>query len=224
MVRALEGRFLVADKEGAQYEASALIIATGMPHRSLGVPGEERFQRQGVFYHPLEEGALVSGWQVAMVGDGNSALQGAIELSGLCPRVYVVSLGEWTADAAVQEKVNTLGNVSALMGYAVTEICGDQRVVGVEVKCQKTGNERHLTVQGVFFESGWSPFTDVVSSLVDLNGHGEIKIRPDCSTSFPGIFAAGNVTDAFGKRFIIATGEGAKAALSAHEYLLNVKR
>ena len=215
--------FKVLTKEGEQYEASVLIIATGMRRRFLEVPGEAHLQRRGVFYQHLEEGALVTGLQVAIVGGGNSALQGAIELAGLCPRVYVVSLGEWTADAAVQEDVKARGNVVALKGYAVTEIYGDQRVTGVKVKCQKTGNERDLAVKGVFIEIGWRPFADVVSSLVDLNGQGEIQIRPDCSTSCPGIFAAGDVTDAFGKRVIIATGEGAKAALSAHAYFLRVK-
>lgn len=222
-VRPFEDHFLVVDKEGDQYEATSVIIATGMRRRFLKVPGEERLQRRGVFYQHLEEGALMTGLQVAVVGGGNSALQGAIELAGLCPRVYVVSLGEWTADAAVQEEVKALGNVVALKGYAVTEICGDQRVAGVKVKCQKTEKKRHLAVKGVFIEIGWRPFADVVSSLVDLNSQGEIQIRPDCSTSCPGIFAAGDVTDAFGKRVIIATGEGAKAALSAHEYLIKIR-
>lgn len=212
----------VLTKGGEQYEASALIIATGMRRRFLGVPGEERLQRRGVFYQHLEDGALVAGLEVAVVGGGNSALQGAIELSRICPKVHVISLGDWTADSAVQEEVNALGNVIPLKGHAVAEICGEQRVAGVRVKSQLSGEERYLPVGGIFIEIGWMPNTGVVSSLVDLNSHGEIKVRPNCSTSCPGIFAAGDVTDAFGKRVVIAVGEGAKAALSAHEYLLNV--
>ncbi|MDT7040760.1 NAD(P)/FAD-dependent oxidoreductase [Candidatus Nitronereus thalassa] len=219
-VQSFENHFLVTDKREAQYEASAVIIATGMRRRLLNVPGEERLQRQGVFYQHMEEGALVTGHEVAVVGGGNSALQGASELSRICPKVYVVSIGEWTADLAVREEVESLGNVVALKGYAVEEIWGDRRVSAVKVKCQETGKERYLQVHGVFIEIGWRPFADLVSSLVDLNARGEIQIRPDCSTSCPGIFAAGDVTDAFGKRVIIATGEGAKAALSAHEYLM----
>ncbi len=175
-----------------------------------------------MFYQHLEDGALVASQEVAVVGGGNSALQGAIELSRICPKVHLISLGDWTADSAVQEEVNTLGNVIALKGNSVAEICGEQRVAGVRIKSQESGEERYLPVGGIFIEIGWVPNTDAVSSLVDLNSRGEIQIRPNCSTSCPGIFAAGDVTDAFGKRVVIAVGEGVKAALGAHEYLLNV--
>jgi thioredoxin reductase len=100
---------------------------------------------------------------------------------------------------------------------------GEQRVAGVQVKNQESGEEQYFPVGGSFIELGWMPNTETVSSLVDLNSRGEIQIRPDCSTSCEGVFAAGDVTNAFGKLVIIAIGEGAKAALSAHEYLLNVR-
>lgn len=100
---------------------------------------------------------------------------------------------------------------------------GEQRVAGVQVKNQESGEEQYFPVGGSFIELGWMPNAEAVSSLVDLNSRGEIKIRPDCSTSCQGVFAAGDVTNAFGKLVIIAVGEGAKAALSAHEYLLNVQ-
>ncbi len=212
--------FMVTTQENGRYQAKAVIIATGMRRRMLGVPGEDRLQRRGVFYQHVEEGILVSGLEVAVVGGGNSALQGASELSRHCPRVYLISLGDWTADVAVQEEVKALGNVTALKGYTVQEICGDQRVSGLRVKCLRSAEERYYDVKGVFIEIGWRPYAELVASLVALNARGEIPIQPDCSTSCPGIFAAGDVSDVFGKRVIIAAGEGAKAALSAHEYLM----
>lgn len=215
--------FAVSTQEGARYEATSLLIATGMRRRHLGVPGEERFQRRGVFYQHVEEGALVAGSEVAVVGGGNSALQAASKLSLLCPRVHVISLGDWTADTAVKEEVAALPNVIPLKNYSVQEIYGDHRATGLRVKCRESSEDRELEVSGVFIEIGWAPNTALLSSLVSLNQRGEIQIRPDCSTSCPGIFAAGDVTDAFGKRVIIAAGEGAKAALSAYEYLLRAE-
>jgi len=181
-------------------------------------------QRRGVFYQHVEEGALVAGLEVAVVGGGNSALQGASHLSRHCPRVYLISLGNWTADVAVQEEVMALNNVTSLKGYTVQEIYGEHRVSGLRVNCLESGKEQLCDVKGVFIEIGWRPYADPVSSLVDLNARGEIPIQPDCSTSCPGIFAAGDVSDVFGKRVIIAAGEGAKAALSAHEYLIRKEK
>jgi len=212
--------FMVTTQEDGPYQAQAVIIATGMRRRMLGVPGEDRLQRRGVFYQHVEEGALVADLEVAVVGGGNSALQGASHLSRHCPRVHLVSLGDWTADIAVQEEVKALNNVTALKGYTVQEIFGEHRVSGLRVKCLESGEEQLCDVKGVFIEIGWRPYADPVSSLVDLNPRGEIPIQPDCSTGCPGIFAAGDVSDVFGKRVIIAAGEGAKAALSAHEYLM----
>ena len=218
------GGFVVTTQEDGRYQAQAVIMATGMRRRMLGVPGEDRLQRRGVFYQHVEEGALVAGLDVAVVGGGNSALQGASDLSRHCPRVYLISLGDWTADVAVQEEVKALENVTALKGYTVQEILGDQRVSGLRVKCLESGDEQLCDVKGVFIEIGWRPYADLVASIVELNARGEILIEPDCSTSCPGIFAAGDVSNVFGKRVIIAAGEGAKAALSAHEYLMRKKK
>jgi alkyl hydroperoxide reductase subunit F len=219
-VQSSTGGFIVTTQEDGRYQAQAVIIATGMRRRMLGVPGEDRLQRRGVFYQHVEEGGLVAGLEVAVVGGGNSALQGASDLSRHCSQVYLISLGDWTADAAVQEEVKALDNVTPLKGYTVQEIFGEQRVSGLRVKCLESGEEQLCDVKGVFIEIGWRPYAEPVSSLVDLNARGEIPIKPDCSTSCPGIFAAGDVSDVFGKRVIIAAGEGAKAALSAHEYLI----
>ncbi len=168
-VQSFPGGFTVTTQEGGRYQAQAVLIATGMRRRVLGVPGEERLQRRGVFYQHVEEGALVAGLDVAVVGGGNSALQGASDLSRQCPRVYVISLGDWTADVAVQEEVKALDNVTALRGYTVQEIHGEQRVSGLRVKYLKSGEERSYDVKGVFIEIGWRPYADLISTLVDLN-------------------------------------------------------
>ena len=106
----------------------------------------------------------------------------------------------------------------------MTAFTGDRTLGGVVIRKMAGEETASLPAQGVFIAIGFKPNSGLLSHLVDLNDRGEIVIRPDCSTSYPGIFAAGDITNAFGKRIIIASGEGAKAALSARQYLLDLNK
>ena len=219
-----EDVFAVRLDQGKTYRSRALIVATGMSRNRLNVPGEEKFQRRGICYSVVQDAPLFAGKNVMVVGGGNSATQAAADLAEICKHVSVVSVTPLTADPDEIEKMGRLKNVTVYERHQVEEIGGRDKVEWVRIRPLEKGEARTVSVEGVFIEIGFFPNSGVVSGLVELNERGEIKIRKDCSTSFPGIFAAGDVTDAFGKRIIIAAGEGAKAAMAVRMFLRARKR
>jgi len=212
--------FRVTVNEGETYRARALIIATGMRRRRLNVPGEEALQRQGVFYGNIQDVSFVEGADVAIVGGGNSALQIVETLHSVVGTIHLISNSILKADPIVIERVEAFPNLRKYEGFEVLEIVGEKRVEGISIRNRSDGKEKRLSVGGVFISIGLQPNSALFEGLVERNARGEIRIAPDCSTSRPGIFAAGDLTDAYGKRIVIASGEGAKAALAAREYLL----
>jgi len=218
-VEASNAGFQVATAGGNSYQARALIVATGMNPRRLDVPGEEEFQRRGVFYGYTGDFSFMEGRRVAVVGGGNSALQMVENLKSVASSIYLVSHGNLTGDPAVIERVLRIPNFERFEQRQVTRLTGSSKLEGIRFRRLGAEEETELAVDGVFIAIGFTPASELVAHLVELNPLGEIRISADCSTSRPGIFAAGDVTDAFGKRIIIASGEGAKAAMAAHTYL-----
>lgn len=219
-----EGEFQVTTAQLAVFTAKALIMATGMSRRQLGVPGEERFLRKGIFYGTIQELAFVDGEDVVVIGGGNTAMQAVENLHTVARKISLISTSEPSADAAVWERVACIPNLQTYVGYKVVEFRGDGTLTGVTIKKLAGDETLDLPVKGAFVAVGLKPNSSLAAPLVKLNARGEIMINPDCSTSYPGLFAAGDVTDAFGKRIIIASGEGAKAALAARQYLLNLRK
>ena len=216
--------FLITDSELNRYKAKALIVATGMTRRKLGVPGEEKFQRKGIFYAKVQDYSLVQGKDVVVVGGGNSALQIVEDLHTVASEVHVVSDVPLTADAELADRVSQFRNVHKHEGYLATEFKGEETLSAVQVR-ERGGKETfEIAAGGAFIAIGLRPNSHLVSELADLNEHEEIMIESDCSTSCPGLFAAGDVTDAYGKRIIIAAGEGARACLAAKEYILDLRK
>jgi alkyl hydroperoxide reductase subunit F len=222
-VEAADGGFRVTVSGPREYSTKALIVATGMTRRKLKVPGEEEFQRRGVFYGNIQDLSFVQGGDVVVIGGGNSALQMAGNLHGVARSVALVSTTKLTADAVVIERTNALANVKVYEEFKVLEFRGEKTLSGVVIRKMASDETVKLPSKGVFIAIGLQPNASWISHLVSINEKGEIKINPDCSTSYPGIFAAGDVTDAFGKRIIIASGEGAKAAMAARQYILKQK-
>lgn len=219
------GGFLVRTSTELVYKTRTLIIATGMTRRRLGIPGEEEFQRRGIFYGNVPDLTFVQGEDAAVIGGGNSALQMVESLQGVARRIYLISNSELKGDPAVIERVSRIPNLHRYEGYETLEFCGDRSLRWVSIReREEDGSIIAIRVRGAFIAIGQQPNASLVSSLVEMNTRGEIIIGPDCSTSCPGLFAAGDVTDAYGKRIIIAAGEGAKAAIAAREYLLNLER
>lgn len=222
-VEATDRGFKVTVSGVQGYSAKALIIAAGMTRRKLGVPGEEKFQRRGVFFGNIQDLSYIQGEDVVVIGGGNSALQMVENLHNVAGNVALVSTAKLTADAVLIQRTEAMGNVKVYEEYKTVEFNGEKSLSSVSIRKMASEETCEIPARGVFIAIGLKPNASWISHLVNLNEKGEIKIGPDCSTSFPGIFAAGDVTDAFGKRIIIASGEGAKAALAARQYILKQK-
>jgi len=222
-IEPVEAGFHITVSNLKTYHAKALIAATGMTRRKLNVAGEEEFQRRGVFYGNIQDLSFVQGEAAAVIGGGNSALQIVENLHHVARDISLISDSELLADPVIVERITKYENLRKYEGYKVLEFRGGKTLSSVAVRKMGSDETLEIPVSGVFIAIGLHPNTACISHLADLNDRGEIIIGPDCSTSCPGIFAAGDVTNAFGKRIIIASGEGAKAALAARHYILKLK-
>jgi len=212
--------FAVTTSGGRAIRARAVIVASGKRPRELGVAEERRMIGRGLSYCATCDGPLFAGLDVAVVGGGNSAVQAAIEMSKIASKVYIVSRNPWRADPVLADRVDQLKNLERRIGYTVTGIVGESRVEGLRIRARDSGRDEVIAVRGVFVEIGLTPNSEFVRGLVELNQWAEIVVDCRCRTSLPGLFAAGDVTNVNDKQIVVAAGEGAKAALSAHEYLL----
>ena len=169
-------------------------------------------------FHRL--GHLFKGKRIVIVGAGNSALEAAIEMSPVAKEVTLVSRGEWSGDAILQDKVNA-SDVVVLKGYEPMAVHGDDKVTGFGIRHRDSGEVRQLDVDGVFIEIGLAASSDYVLDILETNGRGEIHVDRELDTGVRGVFAAGDVNDGTDKQVIIAAAEGAKAALAAFNYLVH---
>jgi alkyl hydroperoxide reductase subunit F len=212
--------FVIKTKFGGEYRGKTVIVATGKRPKRLDVPGEKELTGRGVSYCVTCDAPLFTNKSVAVIGGGNSAVSAALDLSKLASKVYLVARSALKADPILIEKLGKEEKVTVLLGFLPKEILGKERVVGIVVKDQKKGEEKEISLDGVFVEVGLVPNTDFLKGLLAVNELGEIIVNCNCETSEEGVFACGDVTNVSGKQIIIACGEGAKAALAAYRYLL----
>ncbi|MGK5012868.1 alkyl hydroperoxide reductase subunit F [Janthinobacterium sp. MDB2-8] len=207
---------------GAILKAKTVILATGARWREINVPGEKEYRNHGVAYCPHCDGPLFKGKRVAVIGGGNSGVEAAIDLAGLVKHVTLIEFGaELRADAVLQRKLHSLANVTVITSAQTTEIHGDGKIVnGLSYTDRVSGESKKVELEGVFVQIGLVPNTEWLKGTVALSRHGEIEVDARGQTSIPGVFAAGDVTTVPYKQIIIATGEGAKAALSAFDHLI----
>jgi alkyl hydroperoxide reductase subunit F len=211
--------FEIKAESGEDYQARAVIVATGKRPRQLNVPGEDRLKGKGVTYCAICDGPIFAGQKVSVIGGGNSALEAALDMVKIGDHVYLVSLTSLAGDQMLIERMKEASNLTTLLEHQVLSIEGSNRVEGIRVRDLKTGIEKRLEVGGVFVEIGLMPSSAIVKDIVRLNELGEIEVNCACETGVPGLFAAGDVTNVPGKQIVVAAGEGAKAALAAHKYL-----
>lgn len=206
---------------GDTYEAGSLILAFGLTPRDLGVPGEEKFRGKGISYCATCDAPFFRNKTVAVVGGGNSALDAALLLSKIAAKVYLVHRrDEFKGEEILVGQVKENDKIELVLSSGVREVKGDKLIESIIVE-NKDGNKKEIMVNGIFVEIGHEVKADFIRSLVKLNEKNEIIIDSNCQTSEPGIFAAGDVTDIEYKQIVISAGEGAKAALSAYQYLQN---
>jgi alkyl hydroperoxide reductase subunit F len=215
-------RIEVQTASGAVLKAKSVILATGARWREINVPGEQEYRNHGVAYCPHCDGPLFKGKRVAVIGGGNSGVEAAIDLAGIVKHVTLIEFGaELRADAVLQRKLRSLPNVDVIVSAQTTEIHGDGKIVNaLSYKDRVSGEARKVELEGVFVQIGLVPNTEWLKDTVALSRHGEIEVDARGQTSLPGVFAAGDVTTVPYKQIIIATGEGAKAALSAFDHLI----
>jgi len=214
-----KGPFEVVSGKG-RCAARAVIVASGKVPRMLGIPGEREFRGRGVVYCATCDAPLFSGKDVMVVGTGNAGLDAALQLSRIARQVYLVdTAAECTGDEVSRQGVREAANVEVMLRTALREIRGERFVGSVLLEDLESGEARELEVSGVFIEIGSEPSTSFLGGRLQLNDLGEIVIDSNNRTSLPGVFAAGDVTDVAEKQIIIAAGEGAKAALSAYDWL-----
>lgn len=215
-----DGSFAAHLDDGQEYRGKACIVTAGKRSRTLDIPGEASFTGRGVSYCATCDGPFYRNKTVAVVGGGDSAVQAAIELAAICPKVYLVVRSRIRAQEILIKRMKEHENIEVLLGYAPETIEGIKKVESVLVKNRESGEERTLAVDGCFVEAGGIPNSGFLPAETALNRAGEIVTDKSGRTNVPGLFAAGDVTDNPYKQVIIAAGEGAAAALAAHEYLL----
>ena len=218
----VDGLVGVTLDNGATLKSKTVIVSTGARWREVNVPGEQEYRNKGVAYCPHCDGPLFKGKRVAVIGGGNSGVEAAIDLAGIVAHVTLLEFGaELRADAVLVSKLKSLPNVQIHTQAQTTEITGaDGKVNGLTYTDRSNGESKHVELEGVFVQIGLVPNSEWLKGTMELTRHGEIVVDARGQTSVPGVFAAGDVTTVPFKQIIIATGDGAKAALGAFDHLI----
>ena len=189
----------------------------------MNISGEDKFEGKGVAYCSTCDAPLFSGKKVAVVGGGNAGLEAVIDLFPYANEVFIMEYADnLKGDPVTQEEVKKNPKLKEIIFNAKTvEVLGDKFVTGIKYQNTKTGEEKVLEVEGIFVEIGSVPNSEMAKNLIDLDKYGQVIIdSKHSSTSHPGIFAAGDITDDPYKQNNISAGDAVKAALAAYNYLL----
>lgn len=216
-----EGNIFKVINNTKTYETRAVILAFGLTHRHLGVPGEEELIGKGVSYCATCDAPLYKNKDVAVVGGGNSALDAAELLSKMAKKVYLIHRrDEWRGEQILVNRVKEAKNIEILYDSKVIEVKGEQFVNSIIVANVKDEQQKkEIPLNGIFIEIGFKVKADLIKDLIKLDNNNQIIITTDNETSTPGVLAAGDVTNISYKQIITSAGEGAKAALQAYKYL-----
>jgi len=205
--------------DGNVIQSKTVILATGSQSRKLNVPGEETFAGRGVAYCAICDAPLFKGKDVLISGGGNAAVEASIDLAKIANSVTLIHRSQFRADKVLLDQMATKNNVTVHLETQILEIVGKDFMTGVLAKNKLTEELVEIQGDGVFIEIGHLPNTDTFKNIVALNDHGEVIVDDKCHTNIPGIFAAGDMTTVAYKQIIIATAQGATAALAANDYL-----
>ena len=220
-IEKIEKGFRVTTSDGKTYETITILLTSGSSRRKLGVPGEKELDGKGVVYCTICDGPIFKNKVVAVVGGGNSALEGVVDLIPYATDIYLMTRSELRGDPITQEKVKASPKVKILTMNKVKEILGAQtgKVTGIKYE-DKEGNEQELKLDGVFVEIGSVPNSEIVRGLVEINPQGEVVVDHKTQrSSLLGIWAAGDVSDVLYKQNNISAGDAVKAVLNIYDYL-----
>lgn len=211
--------FIIRDDKDNKYEANAVIIATGKIPRLLNIPGEQEFKGKGVSICSICDAPMFGKKDVAVIGGGNSGFETALDLIKYAKKVYVLEFLEKTLGDEMTKKKLLDAGVEIYTNVAVKEIKGDKFVTSLVYENRDTGEDKEITVQGVFIAIGMIPKAGFAEGLVEFNKVGEIIVDKNNYTKTQGLFAAGDITDVKYEQIVIACGEGSKTALEVYDYL-----
>lgn len=218
-VRAQDGMFTV-ETSGESYSARALILATGVKHRRLGLAEEASYLGRGLSYCAVCDGAFFKNRTVAVVGGGNAALQSAIYLSDVAEKVYLIHRRtQYRAEEAVIRAMEAKPNIEPILNKTVAALSGEPLLQSLTLRDTQTGETSELPVNGVFVSIGKVPANDFCRDLVKLDDAGFIVADESCKTNVPGLFAAGDCRTKTVRQLTTAASDGSIAALAACDYL-----
>jgi thioredoxin reductase len=209
---------MVFTVDGDRFETRALIVATGAKPERLEVPGEERLIGKGLSYSVVTHGALFLGKQVAVVGTYRRAQLAALELARYAHHVYLMAPELLPAENPLVRVLRRTSNVTIHEGATVQEVRGDRYVEAIVVE-MVDGARLDVPVKGVFVKLPRRANSELVRDWVEVDEEDRIKVNLYGATSYPGVFAAGDVTH-ISEQVLVHIGEGAKVAIEAHSYLL----
>jgi NADH-dependent peroxiredoxin subunit F len=215
--------FTLFAKEG-DFKSKAVIVASGASPRALGIPGEKEFLGRGVSYCVACDGPMFNQKTVAIIGGGNAGFEAALFMETYAKKIYILEFGvQARANNILQEKAKNDPKIEVLCNASLKEIRGEKFVNSIIYSDLKDGSKKELAVQGVFIEIGSQPAVSFLNDLAGLNEKKEIIVDPrDNQTKTVGLFAAGDVTCVLQKQIIISAGDGAKAAISAYNYIKRI--
>lgn len=218
-VAPVPGGYRVHTRKGVEYVARAILLATGARGQLMEVPGEKDFMMRGLCYSAVSYAPLFVGRNVVVIGSNTLALRAAADLARIARRVTLVLPDHGDLDSALGRKLRGFANVALLEQHRVDHVQGDDFARTLVVR-RPDGALTELHADAFFVELGLLPNTRMVQGLVALDAFGRVEVDNRNRTSAPGLFAAGDVTNVHAEQVLIAVGEGAKAALSAYDYLL----
>ena len=213
--------FLVNTEEGNVFEGKSVILALGVKHRTLGLPGEQELVGNGISFCAVCDGAFYTGQNVAMIGGGNSAMQEALLLSEVCNKVTIVqNLSDFTGEKKLAQALAEKQNVEVLFNTVVTGYQTENgALVGLELHNDQTGATSAIKVDGAFLAVGLMPENDAFAQFAALNDWGYFDSAEDCRTATPGLFVAGDCRSKRIRQVVTAASDGAIAATAACMYL-----
>ena len=213
--------FSVRTEEESTYEGKAVILATGVKHRMLGLEGEAELIGNGISFCAVCDGAFYTGQDTAMIGGGNSALQEALLLSEVCRSVTIVqNLPTFTGEQKLADALQEKDNVRVLFSTVVTGYETENgTLTGLRLRSEVTGEESSIAVDGAFLAVGLMPENEAFSQLAETNAYGYFASGEDCCTGTPGLFVAGDCRSKAIRQVVTAASDGAIAAMAACRYL-----
>jgi len=219
-VRKENGNFTVTTEEGSTYEARTVILALGVKHRLLGLPGEEELIGNGLSFCAVCDGAFYAGQEVAMIGGGNSALQEALLLSEICTKVTVVqNLAFLTGEKKLADALMAKPNTEVIFSTVVSGYAQENgTLTGLELRSE-SGEARHIRVDGAFLAVGLVPENEPFAYLAATNDWGYFDVDESCTTQTDGLFVAGDCRSKRIRQVVTAASDGAIAAMAACRYL-----